>query len=233
MVKYTEFQAVVLAGGKGSRMTELTAGKSKCLLPIHNNPMIYYPLRSLDRAGFTEAIIIVTESMKREISTVVDKLNLSLKLEFIGIPDGEDLGTADAIRLISDKINRDFIVISCDLIVDIDITDILNSYRKHNASLTALMIPAPKLSNNFVTPGPKSEQKPETDLIGIDNKTNRLVFLASASDFEESIDISQKLLRKHSSFTMNSKLMDAHFYVINKWILDFLVHNKYVLFKKF
>lgn len=226
MVKYTEFQAVVLAGGKGSRMTELTAGTPKCLLPIHNMPMIFYPLRSLEHAGFTEAIIIITENIKKEVSMALDKLGLTIKLELIGIPDGEDLGTADAIRYISDKIHKDFIVLSSDLMTDIDIGEILNSYRKYNASITALMLPAPKIPINFITPGPKNKQKPETDLIGIDNKTNRLVFLASASDFEDSINLSHKLLKKHTSFTMHSKLMDAHFYIINKWVLDFLVHNK-------
>lgn len=226
MVKYTEFQTVVMAGGKGSRMTELTGGKPKCLLPVCNMPMIFYPLNSLQKAGFTETIVIVTENIKREVGTVIDKLGMSIKLELIGIPDGEDLGTADAIRYIYDKINKDLIVVSCDLIADIEISELLNSYRKHNASITALMLPIPKISSNFITPGPKQKQKPETDLIGIDNRTNRLVFLASASDFEDSISISQKLLRKHTSFTMHSKLLDAHFYIINKWVVDFLIHNK-------
>ena len=47
-----EFQAVVLAAGKGSRMTEITAGRPKCLLPIANMPMIWYPLQMLQREGF-------------------------------------------------------------------------------------------------------------------------------------------------------------------------------------
>ncbi|XP_024946927.1 translation initiation factor eIF-2B subunit gamma isoform X2 [Cephus cinctus] len=226
MVHCTEFQAVVLAGGKGSRMTELTAGRPKCLLPIGNMPMIFYPLRLLERSGFHEAIVVVSESAKYDVAAAVDKLDLEIKLDFVGIPGGEDLGTADSIRLINEKIHVDFVVISCDLITEIDIADILNSYRKHNASITALIVPAPKVPDDFVTPGPKSKQKPETDLIGIDNETGRLVFLASASDFEETINLSRKLLKKHTSFTIHSKWMDAHLYVINKWVLDFLVFNK-------
>ncbi|CAD6240576.1 GSCOCG00008854001-RA-CDS [Cotesia congregata] len=226
MTKYTEFQVVVLAGGKGSRMTELTAGKTKCLLPIHNVPMIWYSLKSLENAGFTEAIVIVIENTKKEITAALDKLNLNIKLELVGIPESEDLGTADAVRYIHDKIHKDFIVVSCDLIADINIPEVLNLYRRNKASITAVMFPLPKIPLTFVVPGPKSKQKPETDLIGIDNKTNRLVFLASASDFEEDLYISQKLLQKHTNFTMHSKLLDAHFYVISKWVLDFLVHNK-------
>jgi len=226
MVQYNEFQAIVLAGGKGSRMTELTADQPKCLLPIANVPMIWYPLQILERSGFKEAIIIVSELTKFEVSASIDKLNLKIKTEIVGIQGAEDLGTVDSIRLIHEKIYTDFLVISCDLITNVDILEVLNVYRKHNASITALMLPVVKVPDNFTTPGPKNKQKPETDLIGIDNNTGRLIFLASASDFEETINISQKLLRKHTSFTIHSKLMDAHLYVINKWILDFLIHNK-------
>lgn len=226
MIRYTEFQAVVLAGGKGSRMTELTAGKPKCLLPIGNMPMIWYPLNLLERAGFTEAIVVVTENIKNDVAVSLDKLGLGIKVELVGIPGGEDLGTADSIRLIYEKIHHDLVVVSCDLIANIDISKLMDSYRSHNASISALMLPVPKIPADFVTPGPKCKQKPETDLIGIDNRTDRLVFLASASDFEETINLSRKLLNKHNSFTIHSKLMDAHLYIINKWVLDFLVHNK-------
>ncbi|XP_077273590.1 eukaryotic translation initiation factor 2B subunit gamma [Temnothorax americanus] len=226
MNRHNEFQAIVLAGGKGSRMTELTAGKPKCLLPIANVPMIWYPLQILERSGFKEAIVVVAEATKSDVSTSLDKLGLKIKIEFVGIPGADDLGTADSIRLIHEKIYTDILVISCDLIANVDISEILNLYRKHNASVTALMLPAPKMPDDFVTPGLKNKQKPETDLIGIDNNTGRLIFLASASDFEETINISQRLLRKHASFTMRSKLMDAHLYIINKWVVDFLIFNK-------
>lgn len=48
-----EFQAIVLAGGKGSRMSELSSNIPKCLLPIGNKPMIFYSVRMLEKAGFT------------------------------------------------------------------------------------------------------------------------------------------------------------------------------------
>lgn len=48
-----EIQAVILAGGIGTRIRELTKRKPKCLLPIGNRPMIYYPLKSLMDANFT------------------------------------------------------------------------------------------------------------------------------------------------------------------------------------
>lgn len=48
-----EFQAVILAAGKGSRMSEITAGKPKCLLPVGPKPLIWYSLHKLQTSGFT------------------------------------------------------------------------------------------------------------------------------------------------------------------------------------
>lgn len=47
-----EFQAIIMAAGKGSRMTELTARRPKCLLPIGNLPMLWYPMNLLERSNF-------------------------------------------------------------------------------------------------------------------------------------------------------------------------------------
>ncbi len=56
-----EFQAVVLAAGRGSRMTDLTARTPKALLPVANRPMVWYPVKMLENAGFEgiEAIDIL------------------------------------------------------------------------------------------------------------------------------------------------------------------------------
>ena len=57
-----EFQAVVMAAGRGSRMTDLTNDKPKCFLPIGNRPMIWYSLKMLQNAGF-QGIYLILISM--------------------------------------------------------------------------------------------------------------------------------------------------------------------------
>jgi glucose-1-phosphate thymidylyltransferase len=53
-----EVKGVVLAGGLGSRLRPLTAVTNKHLLPVYNQPMIYYPIQTLVNAGVKDILIV-------------------------------------------------------------------------------------------------------------------------------------------------------------------------------
>lgn len=99
----TEFQAIVLAGGRGTRFQELTGERLKCLLPIGPYPMIFYPLHMLQRHGFLEIIIIVLESERFDIQQAIERTPIKAKLDFVTLPSEENYGTAEALRHISDR----------------------------------------------------------------------------------------------------------------------------------
>uniref|UniRef100_A0A8C0M1V0 Translation initiation factor eIF2B subunit gamma n=1 Tax=Canis lupus familiaris TaxID=9615 RepID=A0A8C0M1V0_CANLF len=63
-----EFQAVVMAVGGGSRMTDLTSSIPKPLLLVGNKPLIWYPLNLLERVGFEEVIVITTRDVQKALS---------------------------------------------------------------------------------------------------------------------------------------------------------------------
>ncbi|KAG9338475.1 hypothetical protein JZ751_025709 [Albula glossodonta] len=93
-----ELQAVLMAAGGGSRMMDLTYSLPKPLLPVGNKPLIWYPLNLLEKVGFEEVIVITT----REVQKL--PIETKMKLDMVVIQDDADMGTADALRYIQQKI---------------------------------------------------------------------------------------------------------------------------------
>lgn len=56
---FEKMKGVILAGGRGTRMLPLTKVTNKHLLPIYNEPMIYYPIKTLAAAGVKDILIVV------------------------------------------------------------------------------------------------------------------------------------------------------------------------------
>ncbi|XP_058064881.1 translation initiation factor eIF-2B subunit gamma [Anopheles bellator] len=216
-----EFQAVVLAAGKGTRLTDILEDRPKCLLPIGPYPMIWYPLNLLQRHGFSEVLVIVQETEKSEVQKRLDRLQLKLKLDYFTVPVDSECGTADSLRLVSDKIKTDLVVLSCDSIIELKLFPLLYSFREQDASLQMFLMEGGK-DQDVVVPGPKTKYKAEKDLIGYDRATSKLLFMASASDFEETVKLSGHLLRTNPELTISSNLLDAHVYIMKKWVLEYL-----------
>jgi hypothetical protein len=64
----------------------------------------------------------------------------------------------------------------------------------------------------------------ESDVIGIDLETNRLLYLNTVADVEE-IEVKKSIAEKYPKITWTTKLQDAHFYIMKKWLVDYLFDN--------
>ncbi|XP_074650002.1 translation initiation factor eIF2B subunit gamma-like [Tubulanus polymorphus] len=227
-----EFQPIIMAAGRGSRMTEIIAKTPKALLPVGNKPMVWYPIKMLEKAGFEEAIIIVQRGHRKSIERVlVDELQVNVKLEFVSIPDEEDWGTADSLRFIRDKIKTDVLVVSSDLISDVSVQRVADVHRAHDATLTMLLSASKDYaSETIAVPGPKSKKKSEVEFVGLESQEhgNRLLFLSSEADFEENITFRKSIFRKHPCIDIRNDLVDGHLYLLKKWVVDFLHEHKSV-----
>uniref|UniRef100_F7AJG3 Translation initiation factor eIF2B subunit gamma n=1 Tax=Xenopus tropicalis TaxID=8364 RepID=F7AJG3_XENTR len=194
-----ELQAVVMAVGGGSRMGELTASIPKPLLPVGNRPLLWYPLNMLERAGFEEAIVVTTKEVQREVQKSFP--DTKMKLDIVCLPEDKatEMGTADSLRHIYQKIKTDVLVTSCDLITEVALHEIVDLFRAHNASVSMLMRKASEPIENV--PGLKGKQKAveERDFIGVDDKGTHLLLLANEEDLDDGLNLKKSLLQ--SSFS--------------------------------
>jgi translation initiation factor eIF-2B subunit gamma len=219
-------QAVVMAGGKGSRMTDLTSGKAKCLLPVGNVPLVWYPLFMLQTDGFTEAIVIVAETVRSEVCKIPEKFGLTIKLDVVGIPVNEELGTADSLRKVADKLTgSEVLVVSGDLILEEGTRGLMDMHRINRSAFTAMVTKQSLDLKNLEMPGPKSSKfKKERDLIGLSG--DQLCLFTAEADVEEEVEISKKIMKTHPCFTIHTNLLDAHIYVFKKWVIDYIVSDR-------
>ena len=92
-------KGIILAGGKGTRMSPLTKAVNKQLLPIYDKPLIFYPLSILMLAKIKDILIIVNKGQLNQYKKLLPSgKNLGLKLTFKeqdkprGLPDAFILG---------------------------------------------------------------------------------------------------------------------------------------------
>ncbi|XP_078658675.1 translation initiation factor eIF2B subunit gamma-like isoform X1 [Branchiostoma floridae x Branchiostoma belcheri] len=224
-----EYQAVVMAAGRGSRMTDLTASIPKPLLPIGNRPMIWYPVNMLETAGFQEVIIIALESTSHDIRQALAAMcDVKVSLDIVGIPDDKDWGTADSLRHIKDKIQTDLLVVSCDLVCNVPLHQLADIHRMHGSTLTMLLADLPQTTDSAAILKSKKVGNEQRDFIGLDGDGRRVVMMASEADLDDALTVRRSVLKRHPYVRIKTKLQDAHLFLMKKWVVDYLQQNRSV-----
>ena len=92
-------KGIILAGGKGTRMSPLTKAVNKQLLPIYDKPLIFYPLSILMLANIRDILIIVNKGQLNQYKKILpDGKNLGIKITYKeqayprGLPEAFILG---------------------------------------------------------------------------------------------------------------------------------------------
>jgi len=102
----TRMKGIVLAGGKGTRLSPVTEVSSKHLLPVYDKPMIYYPLAILMQIGIRDILLITTSQDEHRFSQLLgdgSKLGISLSYAVQSLPKG----VADAYIIAADFVGSD------------------------------------------------------------------------------------------------------------------------------
>ncbi|KAJ3594872.1 hypothetical protein NHX12_004177 [Muraenolepis orangiensis] len=115
---------------------------------------------------------------------------------------------------------------SCDLITDVALHEVVDLFRAHNATLSMMMSKAHEFTETV--PGQKGKKKTaeQRDFVGVDDSGKRLLFMANEADLEEGLSIRKSIMRKHPRMHIKTGLVDAHLYCLKKSVVDFLAENK-------
>ncbi len=132
-----DMQVVVMMGGLGTRLGEITATCPKPLLPVNDRPFFEYELRLLILAGFRR-FLFCTGYLSEEIEEHFgDGADYGISIDYSRDSDGKEadnepkklLGTGGALRKAYDKLEDDFMLVYADSFMDIDYREVVWRYR--------------------------------------------------------------------------------------------------------
>ena len=121
-------KAVIMAGGEGTRLRPLTSNQPKPMLPMANIPMMEHVVNLLRQHGF-EDIVVTVAFMANAIRTYFgDGSEFGVRMVYA--TESTPLGTAGSVRNARDELDESFLVISGDVLTDIDLTQVVEFHRQ-------------------------------------------------------------------------------------------------------
>lgn len=126
-------RAVVLAGGRGTRLAPYTTVLPKPLMPIGDMPILEILLRRLRHAGVRDITLAVGHLAALLEAYFGDGARFGVSLEYSY--EDEPVGTAGPLALV-DGLDQTFLVMNGDLLTNIDFTDLLRAHRARGAAIT-------------------------------------------------------------------------------------------------
>ena len=202
----SEWSAIVLAGGIGSRLRPLTHNIPKPLVPVANKPMIDYNLELLRNAGITGKIAIITRYMREEIIQYFKENDHFNDLDIV-LPVFDPLDTADAVRKAANYIDTDnFIVSMADIVTNIPLQDFMAFHTEKGgiASITLKDVAHPRAFG----------------VIMLNQDSRILLFLEKP--IPQELGLATLTFSKKETIRLQSNLVNTGIYAFKHDVLDIL-----------
>lgn len=126
-------RAVILAGGKGTRLAPYTIAFPKPLMPLGDTPILEVVVRQLSHYGFTHLTMAVGHLAELIQAFFGDGSKFGLKIDYSR--EDEPLGTAGPLKLIPD-LGDHFLVMNGDLLTDLDYGKLMRRHREQGNDAT-------------------------------------------------------------------------------------------------
>lgn len=131
-------QAIILAGGLGTRLRSVVSGVPKCMAPVKGKPFLHYVINHLQKEGIEEFVF----SLGYKSESIIDYLNQSSMINYQLSIEKEPLGTGGAIKLACEKVrNKNVIIVNGDTLFSVSATSLCEFHEQHHADCTLCLKP--------------------------------------------------------------------------------------------
>lgn len=132
-------KAVILAGGKGTRVSRIAEGTPKPMLPVGGRPLLSRQIELLKRYGIRE-IIIITHHLAAAIENHF-KDGEGLGVEITYFRESSPLGTTGGLKEIEDRLKSDFLLLYGDVMADMDLSRLIKFHLEKKSDFTLVLHP--------------------------------------------------------------------------------------------
>jgi len=132
-------QALILAGGKGTRLRPLTVYTPKPVVPICNRPFLLYQIDTLRSAGITDITLSLSYQPFKIEQQLGDGTEFGVKINYTVEP--QPMGTAGAYKFAEDLIREPTVVFNGDIVTDLDLKSVIREHDERKATATIVLAP--------------------------------------------------------------------------------------------
>ena len=132
-------QALILAGGKGTRLRPLTVYTPKPIVPICNRPFLLYQIDTLRRAGIKNITLSLSYQPQKIEQQLGHGADYGVEINYTVEP--QPMGTAGAYKFAADLIREPTVVFNGDILTDLDLEAVIRQHRERGAAATIVLAP--------------------------------------------------------------------------------------------
>ena len=189
-------QALILAGGEGTRLRPLTLNTPKPIVPIANQPFLVRQIQSLKSAGIDDVILSLNYQPSAIEKILGDGTEFGVRLRYLIEP--APLGTAGAYKFAEKLLHTSTLVLNGDILTDINLQTVADRHKKTKAAATIVL---KKVEN------PAAYGLVETTE---DNKVVRFMEKPNAEEISR----------------LNINTINAGIYILEPRVLDYIPENE-------
>ena len=131
-------QALILAGGKGTRLRPLTVYTPKPIVPVVNRPFLLYQVDGLREAGITDITLSLSYQPDKIQQILGNGAEFGVTLRYI--TESSPMGTGGAYKFAADTLAETTIVFNGDILTNLDIGKLVEFHRSKNADATIALV---------------------------------------------------------------------------------------------